>query len=166
MENTEVVVKRKSVNGKRGPSPTRNDTSDNRSSKVVDTKEMFTPSNNYKSNAPKPNHFFNKSFNNSTLKERLREIYRVGGESKGTKVKHPRGESYDESNNNNGLYQSLNQDLLNESFKFDGKETNNSVVYPMQPKLHSNGSKNAATAGAKKQAFISIQSTPKKEKSN
>jgi len=160
MENNEV--KRKSIPGnKRGPSPTRNDTGDNRSSKVCDTKEMFTPSNNYKSNAPKPNHFFNKSFNNSTLKERLREIYRIGGDAKGTKVKHPRGESYDESNPN-GLYQSLNQDLLNESFKFDGKDTNNSMIYPMQPKLHSNTGKNAN----KKQAFISIQSTPKKEKSN
>lgn len=160
MEN-QNEVKRKSIPGnKRGPSPTRNDTADNRSSKVCDTKEMFTPSNNYKSNAPKPNHFFNKSFNNSTLKERLREIYRIGGDSKGTKVKHPRGESYDESNNN-GLYQSLNQELLNESFKFDGKDTNNSMIYPMQPKLHSgNTGKNAN----KKQAFISIQSTPKKEK--
>jgi len=150
-------IKRKSLTGKRASSPARNDTKEEKTSKISETKEIITPSN-YKSNNPKSNHFFNKSFNNSTLKERLREIYRIGGDRAASKTKHPRGESFDESNNE--LHQSMNHELLNDSFKVEAKDTNASMIYPMQPKLHDY----TAKGNSKKQAFISIQSTPKKEK--
>jgi len=79
------------------------------------------------------------------------------GTDKPSKPRHARGESYDESSY--GVYQSFNQDLLNDSSKLDLKDTNVSLVYAMQPKLHDYSAKNAT----KKQNFISIQPSPKKE---
>jgi hypothetical protein len=78
----------------------------------------------------------------------------MGGE-RAPKPRHPRGDSYDESNN--GIHKSLNHELLNESFKLEMRDGNTSLMYPMQPKLHGQSVKNG-----KKQAN-SIQSTPKKD---
>lgn len=144
--------KRRSLTGKKPFSPARINAKDEKPFKANDPQDSFTPSQT--SNAPK-NPLLNKSFNNSTLKERLKEIYRMGGDKKS---KQSRGDSCDESHN--GAYQSFNHELLNDSFKVDTKEVNNSVIYPLQPKLRRNSVKNT------KKAAHSIQSTPKKGSRN
>jgi len=93
---------------------------------------------------------------NQNLKKKLKEISRVGAE-KPPKQKHARGESFDGSFT--GINQSFNHDLFNDSSKLDMKDTNASLMYPMQPKLFDYSTKNTS----KKQTFSSIQPSPKKD---
>lgn len=156
MDNT-TEYKRKSITGKRISSPARAEARDEKATKAPE--EVFITPQNYASNNP-PRHSqpLNKSFNNSTLKERLKEIYKMGGD-KGSKSKQSRGDSYDESHA--PVHQSMNQDVFNESFKVDMKDVNNSFMCQLQPKLHRNSAKNT-----RKPAVNSIQSTPKKAPSS
>ena len=158
MEATNEIKRRPSLVKKTTSSPTRSNLRDDRASRAGnEDKEVLSAQLNM--DGRKPQRLFNKSFNNKVFNDKIREIYKSGRERSGSRSKVQRGDSYDGSAH--GVFQSFNQELLNDSFKTEPRDVNNSLLYPIQSRPSGQGMMNTS----KKQPYVSIQTTPKKEKS-
>ena len=152
--NVTVERKRRIPSGKKSSSPAKKEVKSQKTLKRDSLKDISPLGPIDQNNSKTQYNSLNRCHNGSTLKERLREIYRLG-ETKKSKSKGPRKQSCD------GLNQVLNYSILNESMRIDSKDTNRSFICPMQPKLNGKANKTSN----KKKTSTSIQCTPKKTRS-